>query len=169
MIRSLKNYFERKNEFYTESLESSYTNWNILERKDLYLKKISDLQREQSSQLLAERTIFHAYWHGTFGIKQAFSIKSLLCTQNMESIEIWLWLDSENGYTQIESNSYLQELKGHIKILSWNVEDEISDTPFSKIKTYINAPKNLAAKGTIFELSLFTNMEVYISILMLCF
>lgn len=55
MIRSLKNYFERKNEFYTESLESSYTNWNILERKDLYLKQISDLQREQSSQLLAEK------------------------------------------------------------------------------------------------------------------
>lgn len=169
MIRSLKNYFERKNEFYTESLESSYTNWNILERKDLYLKQISDLQREQSSQLLAEKTIFHAYWHGTFGIKQAFSIKSLLCTQNMESIEIWLWLDSENGYTQIESNSYLQELKGHIKILSWNVEDEISGTPFPKLRHISMPPRILQPRGMIFELSLFTNMEVYISILMLCF
>lgn len=152
MIRSLKHYFEKKNEFYTENLEPSYTNWNILKCKDLYLSKVSDLQREQSSQLLTEKTIFHAYWHGTFGLKQAFSIKSLLCTQNMESIEIWLWLDSENGYAQIESNPHLQELKGHIKILSWNVENEISNTPFCKIKTYINAPKNLAAKGDDFRI-----------------
>ena len=101
MIRSLKHYFEKKNEFYTENLEPSYTNWNILKCKDLYLSKVSDIQREQSSQLLTEKTIFHAYWHGTFGLKQAFSIKSLLCTQNMESIEIWLWLDSENGYAQV--------------------------------------------------------------------
>ena len=77
MIRSLKHYFEKKNEFYTENLEPSYTNWNILKCKDLYLSKVSDIQREQSSQLLTEKTIFHAYWHGTFGLKQAFSIKSL--------------------------------------------------------------------------------------------
>lgn len=55
MIRSLKHYFERKNEFYTENLEPSYTNWNILKCKDLYLSKVSDLQREQSSQLLTEK------------------------------------------------------------------------------------------------------------------
>ena len=40
MIRSLKHYFERKNEFYTENLEPSYTNWNILKCKDLYLSKV---------------------------------------------------------------------------------------------------------------------------------
>ena len=61
MIRSLKHYFEKKNEFYTENLEPSYTNWNILKCKDLYLSKVSDLQREQSSQLLTEKTIFHAF------------------------------------------------------------------------------------------------------------
>lgn len=57
MIRSLKHYFEKKNEFYTENLEPSYTNWNILKCKDLYLSKVSDIQREQSSQLLTEKTI----------------------------------------------------------------------------------------------------------------
>jgi hypothetical protein len=165
MIRSLKHYFEKKNEFYTENLEPSYTNWNILKCKDLYLSKVSDLQREQSSQLLTEKTIFHAYWHGTFGLKQAFSIKSLLCTQNMESIEIWLWLDSENGYAQIESNPHLQELKGHIKILSW----KLAILPFAKLRHISMHPRILQPKVTISGLSLSTNMEVYISILMLCF
>lgn len=115
MIRSLKHYFKKKNEFYTGNLEPTYTNWDILECKDLYLSKVSDSQREQSSRLLTEKTIFHAYWHGTFGLKQAFSIKSFLCTQNLESTELWLWLDEANGYSQVESNPYLHELKDKIK------------------------------------------------------
>ena len=40
MIRSLKHYFEKKNEFYTENLEPSYTNWNILKCKDVYKRQV---------------------------------------------------------------------------------------------------------------------------------
>lgn len=125
MIRSLKYYFKKKNEFHTGNLEPTYKNWDILECKDLYLSKVSDSQREQSSRVLTEKTIFHAYWHGTFGLKQAFSIKSFLRTQNLES---------------------------KIKILPWNVEREIAGTPFLKIKDYINTTMNLAAKDDYFQI-----------------
>lgn len=152
MIRSLKYYFKKKNEFYTGNLEPTCKNWDILECKDLYFSEVFDSQREQSSRLLTEKTIFHAYWHGTFGLKQAFSIKSFLCTQNLESTELWLWLDEANGYSQVESNPYLHDLKSKIKILPWNVEREIAGTPFLKIKDYINVTVNLAAKGDYFRI-----------------
>ena len=65
---------------------------------------------------------------------------------------MWLWLDEANGYSQVESNPYLHELKDKIKIVSWNVEKEIVGTPFLKIKEYIHAAKNLAAKGDDFRI-----------------
>lgn len=162
MFRHLLQSFRKRNEFYTGHLEPTYTNWNIINQKDLYLGKVSESQRKQSLHLLTEKTIFHAYWHGTFGLKQAFSVKSFLCTQNQEHTELWLWLDAADGYSQIETNPYLQELKSRIKILSWNADDEIANTPLLKIKKYINMPKNLAARGDDFRIiSLYKYGGVY--------
>lgn len=152
MIGFIKRYFKNKNKFYTGSLVPSYTNWNIIEPHRLYLNSVSCAEREEFSKLLTEKTIFHSYWYGSFGAKQAFSIKSLLCTQDPDNTEVWLWLDEQNGYSEMNENKYLQELQGKIKVLPWNTKREISNTPFQKIKTFINSGKPLAAKGDDFRI-----------------
>lgn len=83
--------------------------------------------------------IAHSFWHGKIETKQLFSIKSFLCTQKLDYFEIWLWLD-QKSYDSAKKNHELQELNnlcGHkIKIKKWNIYDEITNTPFEKIKWY---------------------------------
>lgn len=145
-------YYKYKNRFYKGELENKYKNWNICSDEELYVKCIKEDERVEKSKLLEEKTIFHTYWNGEFGNKQAFSIKSLLCTQNMKNIEIWLWLDEKNGYNQLNNNKYLKELEPYIKILKFNCDNEIQGTPFEKIKKYFHYEKRLSFKADDFRM-----------------
>ena len=145
-------YFLRRNKIYRGNLKSTYKNWNVLPCDELYLNKISNKQRIEHCALMTEKIIFHTYWHGDFGLKQSFSIKSFLCTQDLRNTELWLWLDASNGYSQLLENKYLLELKDKIKILPWNIEEEIFDTPFQNIKSFLLKDKPLPARGDDFRI-----------------
>jgi hypothetical protein len=75
----------------------------------------------------AER--FHVYWSSGFGSKQAFAVKSFLATQDLQSAELWLWLDSRSGYDGYERNSRLRPLLPFIKVKRFDPEIESRDTP----------------------------------------
>ena len=68
------------------------------------------------------KVIFHTYWYGEFGRKQAFSIKSLIATQNSYDYEVWLWLDADTyNEDEIVNNKFLSELYPFIKIKRYSV------------------------------------------------
>ena len=152
MNRLLCYIYNKINRFYTGDIKDSYKNWNLLENESLYTTLISDNERLTYSSLIPQKVIFHCYWHGHFGAKQAFSIKSYLCTQNLLNTELWLWLDADNGYQQLETNKYLKKLKSYVKILSWDFHKEIKNTPFERIESSFFNKKPLAAKGDDFRI-----------------
>ena len=75
-----------------------------------------------------ERTIVHFYWHGPFGRKPAFALKSFLATQDMDSCEAWLWLDV--AFRQEADNPHLAELAPWIVIREYDPHQEARGTPF---------------------------------------
>lgn len=76
------------------------------------------------------KVVYHAYWHGAIGEKQALSLKSCICTQKQADTEIWLWLDVENGYEGYEENEYLRPLLPWLKVLPFDAGKEIQGTPY---------------------------------------
>jgi hypothetical protein len=76
----------------------------------------------------AGRTIFHFYWHGPFGRKPAFALKSFLATQDMENCQAWLWLDSASP--QEAGNPHLAELAPWIVLRDYDPLEQARGTPF---------------------------------------
>jgi len=58
----------------------------------------------------------HLYWNGDFSLKQAFAVKSFLATQDLNSTELWLWLDDEGGYAGYEENPLLHPLLPYVQV-----------------------------------------------------
>ncbi len=77
------------------------------------------------------RTIFHFYWHGPFGRKPAFALKSFLATQDMERCEAWLWLDV--AFRQEADNPYLAELAPWVVMRDYDPLQEARGTPFENV------------------------------------
>ena len=71
--------------------------------------------------------IFHAYWQGLVGEKQAFSIKSVLATQ--ANSKVWLWIDKKSWEMNV-NNPILDELNNYIEIKCYDIYAEIKHTPF---------------------------------------
>jgi Glycosyltransferase sugar-binding region containing DXD motif len=92
-----------------------------------YLKKIPRSQPTTISQ--EQPLIFHCYWSGKFGAKQALSVKSFLATQDLHRAQLWLWLDKANGYDVYENNSHLNPLLSRITVKSYDFFQEAADTP----------------------------------------
>ena len=67
-------------------------------RTEYCLQFLRELDAETTKAGLQTVERYHMYWHGTFSSKQAFAVKSFLATQDLNNSELWLWLDSENGY-----------------------------------------------------------------------
>jgi hypothetical protein len=72
---------------------------------------------------------FHLYWYGTFSRKQAFAVKSILATQDLASIELWLWLDGESGYDGHAENRFLRPLLPFLQVRRFDPAVEAVDTP----------------------------------------
>lgn len=125
-------YYQLKNAMRTGE-NTNIINWQMHgERMDYNLPKCD-------CQSTFTPVIAHTYWQGEVGEKQLFSIKSFLCTQQMENFEIWLWLE-ENSYEANLQNSALQRLvmmSNHKLVLKkWNVFLEIQSTPAENGKSY---------------------------------
>ena len=101
--------------------------WRHLEDTNLYLDNDYALTKIQEIHAKESKTPFHAYWYGDIGRKQAFSMKSFLCTQNLEKVELNLWLDVDNGFTDFINNIYLKPLLPFINIKSYSVHDQAND------------------------------------------
>jgi len=121
--------------------EPSVFNWKHLKDTRLYtdndyavetLKNGIDFADENFTANSTEKAkiIYHCYWFGEIGRKQAFSIKSLLCTQNMDNCKVILWLDKNNGYENHEQNSFLIALLPYIEVKAYDYYIESENTPW---------------------------------------
>lgn len=131
--------------------DSSITNWNTIEPINCY-NGYSTTEQPILSPLLA-----HTFWHGEISDKQLFSIKSFLCTQDMNLFELIIWLDGEEWYQKAVINPNLQELirlsNNKIHLKEWNIKQEIKDTPFEKISWYFNWDRLLPAVADDFRIT----------------
>jgi hypothetical protein len=75
---------------------------------------------------------YHMYWHGTFSSKQAFAVKSCLATQDLDNLELWLWLDTENGYDGFEDNPFLRPFLSFLHVKRFDPEVEARGTPLER-------------------------------------
>ena len=71
----------------------------------------------------------HFYWRGEISRKQAFALQSFLRTQSPDLVEPWLWLDSEDGWSDRERNPELQRLGTSLRVLRWDAAAEARETP----------------------------------------
>ena len=95
-----------------------------------YLRELT-VDTEYTVPRKAER--YHMYWYGIFSSKQAFAIKSFLATQDLESSELWLWLDIENGHTGHQDNPLLQPFMNHIQVNCFDPKTESLNTPLENM------------------------------------
>lgn len=94
-----------------------------------------------------EKIICHTYWYGSFGRKQAFSVKSFLATQNLDKVELWLWLDEESGYDNYETNPYIKEILPLIKVKHYNPHKDLVGSRFEKYSWIFVQEKRLANRA----------------------
>jgi hypothetical protein len=78
------------------------------------------------------RERFHLYWRGTFGLKQAFCVKSFLATQDLANCELWLWLDAYDGYEGYLENELLRPLLPFLQVQRFDPEVEARGTPLER-------------------------------------
>ncbi len=77
-----------------------------------------------------ERIPVHFYWMGSFGAKQALSIKSFLATHNPASSECWLWVDTAEAVDAAHTNPHLAPLLPLVRVKHFRLEEETRGTPF---------------------------------------
>ena len=82
------------------------------------------------------KVLFHVYWYGSISRKQLASINSYLKTQNLETTELWVWLDS------IYYNNEILKIPKHnnIKVISYDPTIESKGTLLND-KDYIHNKK----------------------------
>lgn len=146
ILKKLYNYKYRMRE---GRKKNNLFKFNTLENKNIYFGN-SELSLPNNYK--EEKINFHTYWYGEFGRKQAASLKSLICTQNLNNIEITLWLDGENGYDKYEENKYLYPLLPYVKVKKYVPEKEIQGTPFRKSAFLFNMKNNLAFRADGFRM-----------------
>ncbi|SDM36076.1 Glycosyltransferase sugar-binding region containing DXD motif-containing protein [Pedobacter steynii] len=109
-----------------------------------------------------EKTIYHCYWYGVIGRKQAFSIKSFLCTQDLGKCRVVLWLDQDNGFENHDQNPLLKAILPFIEVRSYDPFLEMKDTPWKNKKNLVAESQNLAKRSDAFRfLVLFKYGGVY--------
>lgn len=107
-------------------------------------------------ELFAPPLIAHTFWHGEIGAKQLFSLKSFICTQQIDCFEIWLWMDGDEFFNKALQNEELNRLNqligGKIKLKNWKLKEEIVNTPFMSIKWYFRWDRILVALADDFRI-----------------
>lgn len=128
VMRSLVALVQRKNRFFVGN-NKNINNWKTIAPIEVY--NTPSIKCPPLPVVYA-----HSFWHGLIGRKQLFSLKSFLCTQNMDDFEIWLWLDNESMEIN-KNNEALNNLvalsRNKIVVKEWDVHKEIMDTKLSLI------------------------------------
>lgn len=134
------------------SIDKNLSQLNRLKEEKCYLRAISVPESASVKASFEEkRIIAHAYWYGELGRKQIFSLKSFLATQNIDIVEVWLWLDSKNGFEHYSENEMLQMLLPYLAVKRYDPVSEIMHTPFAKCKEMMTQEHNLAARADAFR------------------
>lgn len=113
---------------------------------------LKQLNLNVNTQLLSatsdEKIIFHSYWYGLVSNKQLFSIKSFLCTQDLNKCELYLWLDKD--YYE-ENILILQHYDLPISIKRYCPITEAKNTYFEYLEREISQKGNLAERADAFR------------------
>jgi len=96
-------------------------------------------------------TVHHCYWFGSIGRKQVFSIKSFLCTQNMGTSKVILWLDVINGYADYKRNIYLKQILDLIEVRMYDPIEEIKGTIWEDHSEIADVKYNLPQRSDAFR------------------
>lgn len=104
----------------------------LYSRTEYCLQYLRELNAETTKAGLQTVERYHTYWHGAFSSKQAFAVKSFLATQDLNNSELWLWLDSENGYAGYENNAHLKPFLSFISVKHFDPDAEARDTPLAE-------------------------------------
>jgi hypothetical protein len=75
--------------------------------------------------------MFHCGWFGEFGAKGSLSLKSFLATQDLQRVQLTLWLEQHTSYSGYENNIYLKPLLPKIVVRSFDAHREARDTPLA--------------------------------------
>jgi hypothetical protein len=110
----------------------------FLQNERLYSHTEECLQFLREMESISDRSApkqperYHTYWYGPFSLKQAFSIKSFLATQDLKKSELWLWLDAENGYAGYMDNPFLRPFLSFLQVKRFDPEVEARGTPLEQ-------------------------------------
>ena len=117
------------------------------------LRKGIDLETDGfvNNKFTTDKIAFHCYWYGKLGRKQIFSIKSFLCTQNLERCRLILWLDAYNGYEFHTQNPLLQPILNQIEVKAYDPIAEIEDTPWENHSAIVDRPYNSPKRSDAFR------------------
>jgi hypothetical protein len=96
---------------------------------EVCLRFLCGLPSEPPSAAGAAPRRHHLYWRGPFRRKQAFALKSLLATQPIETSEVWLWLDADDGYRGHERSPFLRPLLPFVQARRFDPDSETAGTP----------------------------------------
>ena len=130
----IRVYYEHKNAMKLGK-NTNIVNWQTI-------GKLEDYRNPQiKNNIRIKPLIAHTYWQGKVGEKQIFSIKSFICTQNMDYFIIYIWLDKQS-FDESKKNILLQKLlnqySNKIFIKCWDIDKEIKDTPANKYKHFFH-------------------------------
>jgi hypothetical protein len=106
---------------------------------------------------------YHLYWQGPFTAKQAFSVKSLLATQQTRG-EVILWLDAENGYPAHEDNPILRSLASEISIRPFDPAGDCIGTPLEGNTELQQHPDPLQQANLLRLATLYKHGGVYLDL-----
>jgi hypothetical protein len=95
--------------------------------------------------------LYHCYWYGNIGTKQAFSIKSFLCTQDLDRCKLILWLDISNGFHDYKRNPLLNAILHYIDVRPYDPLQEVKDTPWEDHKYIPDEHQDLVKRCDAFR------------------
>lgn len=128
----------------------------FLEDKKLYSDTdycLDHLQKVRYAPGVSDKKmIFHTYWYGEISAKQLLSIKSFLTTQDLTKYSLWLWLDIEGGYKTYTKNKFLKPVIPFIKVMPYDPEHLIRNTPLKHRSDLVNTKRLLSARANYFRL-----------------
>lgn len=103
----------------------------------------------------SEPVIFHSYWCGEFGRKQALSVRSVLATQKNCPFEVWLWFDEalcdETAKKSIYENEYIREFGDKVSVHFYS-PDMVKASPMKKVAFLFNEREQLSYRADGFRM-----------------
>jgi len=133
----------------------SYTNYKHLSDLKLYSDNEYCLNYLKTSMYDCKEPsnlgiIFHAYWIGMIGEKQIFSINSVLATQ--KAAKVILWIDKKS-WNLNKKNNLLENMRGKIEIVCYDVFKEIKGTPFETLdRLHFSQYSDLPLRADVFRI-----------------